>query len=59
MTITIDLTKPYNPEDIVDELTYRAYYYNRKRRPDIPLEAWGKVFSNVEKLEAKFQKDGE
>ena len=43
--------------DIVDALTYRNYVYNRQRSPDITPEQWGKIYKNVEALEAKYQKE--
>jgi hypothetical protein len=41
--------------ELIDELTYRNYSYNRKRSPEIPAEKWRKVFSNADKMEKRFQ----
>lgn len=46
------------PAEIVDNLTYSSYKFNRLRRPDIPAEKWEKVFGeSTTKLEEKFQYD--
>ena len=48
-----------SPADMVNELTYNNYSYNRERSPDITVEQWGRVFgeSVARKMEARFQKE--
>jgi len=41
--------------ELIDELTYRSYSYNRKRSPEIPADKWRKVFSNADEMEKRFQ----
>lgn len=45
--------------DLIDELTYRSYRWNRQRRPDIPAEKWQRVFGPAAAilLEARYQKE--
>lgn len=43
--------------EIVDELIYRSYRYNRLRRLDISPEKWKVVFSNVDAMEDRLQKE--
>lgn len=43
--------------EIVDELIYRSYRYNRLRTPDIKPEQWKAVFSNVDAMEDRLQKE--
>jgi hypothetical protein len=40
--------------DIIQDLVYMSYRYNRLRSPDISVERWSKLF-DVEVLEPKFQ----
>lgn len=56
-TITIDLTEPFEPQSIIDHLTYCSYRYNRLRSPEIPYKEWDCIFKNVESLENKFMKE--
>jgi hypothetical protein len=42
-------------KELIDELTYRSYSYNRQRSLEIPAEHWRKVFSNADNMEKRFQ----
>lgn len=42
-------------EDIVDELIYRSYVYNRERFPDQTPERWSTVYDNVPAMERRYQ----
>jgi len=42
-------------KELIDELTYRSYSYNRLRSPEIPAEHWRKVFSNADNMEKRFK----
>lgn len=53
----IDLTKQFNPLDIIDNLTYSCYRYNRQRSPDVTPKQWSCIFNNVELMEAKYQNE--
>ena len=41
--------------DLVDELIYRNYAYNRKISPQVAPELYRKVFSNADEMEKRFQ----
>jgi hypothetical protein len=41
--------------DLVDELIYRNYAYNRRINPQTPPELYRKVFSNADNMEKRFQ----
>ena len=44
------------PEQIVDELTYRSYAYNRERSPEVSPERWEKVFGpQAKQMEMRLQ----
>ncbi len=43
--------------ELLDELTYANYKFNRQRSPDITPEQWSKIYRNVGALEARFQAD--
>ena len=46
------------PEDIVGDLTYRSYAYNRDRSPDITPEQWKTVFGpKVDIMERRYQQE--
>ena len=46
------------PIEIVDELTYRSYAFNRQRSPEITPERWEKVFGpSAARMEEKFQNE--
>ena len=58
MAINIDLTDGITREQcdtLVDELCYRNYRWNRKRSPQIPVEWYKNVFSNVDAMERRYQ----
>ena len=41
---------------IVDELTYRSYSFNRQRSPEIAPERWAKVFGpSAEGMEIRYR----
>jgi hypothetical protein len=45
-------------DDLISELTYRSYKYNRERSPEITIEGWDIVFTpKTEELEARYQKE--
>ena len=48
---------PMKAVELLDELTYMNYKYNRQRTPEITPEQWGKIYRNVEALEARYQAD--
>jgi len=43
--------------DVIDELTYRSYRFNRDSSPDVTPEKWGLVFGNVPEMEARYQRE--
>ncbi len=55
MKQTITLNEITDLHNIVDELTYRCYAYNRQRTPQYPPEQWKCVFGNVDAMEKRFQ----
>ena len=59
---------PYNPmmamaatlksaDELLDELTYRSYKYNRDRSPEISAKSWAHVFVDAEKYERRYQEE--
>jgi len=42
---------------IIEEMTYTAYYHNRKLHPERSVASWGLIFDNVEQLEERYQDD--
>ena len=44
-------------DSLIDELTYRNYYWNRKRRPDISADRWEAIYANAEAMEERFNGD--
>lgn len=46
------------PREIVDELTYRNYAYNREKAPAITPEQWAKVYGDTTTLETRYQEEG-
>ena len=42
---------------IVDEMTYHAYFHNRRISPHVPLSEWTKIFCNVDQLEERYQEE--
>jgi len=45
------------PMELVDELTYSSYRYNRQRNPEVTPKQWETIFSNVEAMEVRFQNE--
>lgn len=46
------------PEQIVNELMYRCYEFNRQRNPEITPEQWAAIFGNgVNAMERRFQQE--
>ena len=46
------------PSEVVDELTYRSYAWNRRRSPGISPERWAKVFGeSAAQMEHRFAKE--
>lgn len=43
------------PEQVADELTYRSYAFNRRTNPDVPVNRWMSIFSNVPEMEVRYQ----
>lgn len=41
--------------EIVDELVYRSYTYNRERFPETTPERWATVYPNVAAMERRYQ----
>jgi hypothetical protein len=39
--------------ELINELIYRGYKYNRQRWPDIPVKDWRCVFANAEAMERR------
>jgi hypothetical protein len=53
--VTLDGQTPIR--DIVDEMVYRSYSYNRQRAPDIKPEEWARIFPNGKALEVRYEAD--
>lgn len=51
----VTLTTDTNIPDLIDNLTYINYAYNRERSPDIKPSQWAKIYPNADKLELRFQ----
>ena len=45
------------PQQLVNELTYTSYKFNRQRSPDLTPDQWTKVYPNVDRLEARYQQE--
>lgn len=43
--------------ELIDELTYRSYAYNRLRSPDISPERWSKIYGDTKLMEIKFHNE--
>ena len=43
------------PEQIVDELTFRNYRYNRKLWPEREPVDWARIYPNAAAMEARYQ----
>lgn len=49
---------PMTPSEIVSDLTYSCYAFNRRNSPSITPERWARIFGpNAAALEARFQKE--
>lgn len=46
------------PSEIVDELTYRNYAWNRTISSEITPEQWSNVYGDVAAMEARYQDEG-
>ena len=44
-------------ESLVDELTFKAYSFNRILAPEISPERWSKIFNDAYLLEDRFQSE--
>ena len=44
-------------EDLLKELSYKSYRYNRERAPDISAQSWALVFIDAEEFEARYQRE--
>jgi hypothetical protein len=55
--MNIDLTKPFSPENIVQDAIYMSYRYNRDRSPDITPEGWQSVFGDTRLMEVRYQRE--
>jgi hypothetical protein len=55
--MNIDLTKPFNPGDIVQDAIYVSYKFNRDRSPDITPEGWQSVFGDTRLMEVRYQRE--
>ena len=42
------------PDQLVEEATYANYRFNRRNNPSVTVEAWGKMFQDVEALEQRY-----
>ena len=51
------VNRTMKPTELVDELTYSSYRYNRQRSPGVTPKQWETIFSNVEAMEARFQNE--
>ena len=43
--------------EVVDELTYRNYVFNRQNRPDIQPERWAAIYPDAENMEKRYQQE--
>lgn len=50
------MTLESDGDQIVDELVYRSYSYNRERFPDTTPERWSTVYPNVDAMERRYQR---
>lgn len=44
-------------QELVDELTYRNYMYNRGLAPEITPEQWEDVYGETAAMEERYQKE--
>ena len=47
--------QPMTDVEIVDELTYRCYAWNREQAPHVTSEQWLKLFPQARAFEARYQ----
>lgn len=45
------------PQQLIDELTYSSYSFNRRNRPDIKPQSWATIYPQADKLEERFQRE--
>ncbi len=62
-TKVIDLKDAIKSTDainnLIDDLIYNNYVYNRQRTPDITPEQWKVVYGDTTKYEQRYQATGE
>ena len=46
-----------NANDLIKELSYKSYRYNRERSPDIDPKSWALVFIDAAEFEARYQRE--
>lgn len=44
-------------EELIDELTYSCYRFNREESPNVTPEQWAAIFRNVRAMEARYQRE--
>ncbi len=42
-------------ENLISEMAYACYKFNRQRSPDVSPERWSKIFSHTDLLEERYQ----
>ena len=47
------------PAELITELTFANYRFNRERNPEITPAQWGKIFPQVDRLEVRYQQEQE
>lgn len=58
MTIEVTLDEATNNyPNLIGEMTYISYKYNRERSPNITPEQWRCVFDNTEAMEERYQRE--
>jgi len=43
--------------NLIYELSYQSYKFNRDTSPMVSLEQWGLIYQDIETLEARYQAD--
>ena len=43
--------------NLIYELSYQSYKFNRDTSPMVSLEQWGLIYQDIETLEARYQTD--
>lgn len=46
-----------NAKTLVDELTYISYAYNRRVSPHISVDRWRLIYTDVDTLEKRYQRE--